>query len=129
MPSSMYDNWSQSQKVSLGPILELNNITTKLCGELIRQNLRAMSALAQSGQEQFQELSKAKGLNEAVQSQGQWIADTAPEAIKHAEKLLDTVLDSASEYRDWFENNMESMRQQGKVISDKFSPKVKENKI
>lgn len=123
MPASMYDHWSQTQKVSMAPILELNNITTRLCGEIMRQNLKAISALAQSSQEQMQELAKAKGLNEVIQCQSQWISETTPHAIKHAEKLLDTVLDSASEYREWVEGNLENMRQQGKAFSDKIVPK------
>lgn len=123
MPASMYDNWSQTQKASLGPILELSNITTRLCGELMRQNLRAANEFAQSSQEQFQALSKVKDANEILRTQGQWMSEMTPHVIDHAEKLLDTVLESASEYREWYESNLETMRQQGKAISDKIVPK------
>lgn len=115
----MFDQWSQTQKLSFSPLLELNSITTRLCGKLLQQNLKAMNSLAQSGQEQLQTLSGVKGVNEALQCQSQWIADTVPQAFDHAEKLLNTVLDSATEYRDWFEGNMETMKRQSQAMSEK----------
>lgn len=122
----MFDQWSkQSAKVSLAPILELNSITTKLCAELFKQNIQAITELAQTGQEHLQTLAKAKGLDDALQTQTKFIAESTPQALKHAEQLIDTVLGSASEYREWFEHNMETIKQEGKVISDKFQPKVK----
>lgn len=123
MPTSIYDHWTQHQKASLGPLLELNNVTTRLYGELMRENLRAASEFAQSSQEQFKALSQAKDLKEIVQVQGQWISDIAPHAIKQTEKLLDMVLHFASEYRECYESNLESMRQQGKAMSDKMVAK------
>lgn len=127
MPNSMYDHWSQNQKVSLAPILELSNITTRLCGELMRQNLRAASEFAQDSQAQFQALSKIKDVNEIIRTQGEWVSKVTPHAIEQAEKLLDTVLDSASEYREWYESNLEVARQQGKAMSDKIMPKQSKN--
>lgn len=118
MPSSsMFDQWTQSQRVSLAPFLELNSITTRLCGELTRQNLKVINSLAQASQDQLQALASARGVNDVLQCQSQWMEEAVPQALGHAEQWLDTMLESASEYRDWFETNMEAMKQQGRAAS------------
>lgn len=130
MPSSMFDQWSQPQKASFGPVIssitELNRITTQACAELFRQNLKAMTMLAQSSQEQLHDLSEVKGFDGALQLQKQWFEKATPQVLKHAEEVLDTVLESATEYQAWMENNMDIIKQQGKAGSDKFPQKDKE---
>jgi hypothetical protein len=130
MPSSMFDQWSQPHRASFGPVVasitELNRITTQACGELFRQNLKAMTLLAQSSQEQLQDLSQVKGIDGALQLQKQWLEKATPQVLKHAEEVLDTVLESATEYQAWMENNMDIIRQQGKAVSDKFPQKDKD---
>lgn len=119
MASTMFDQWSQTHKVSLAPILELSNITTRLCGTICRQNLDVMNRLAQSNQEQLQGLSQAKSIDGLVQSQAKLLASTTPLMIQHAEEILNTVMDSASEYQNWFESSVESINQQNKAFAEK----------
>lgn len=119
MASPMFDQWSQTHKISLAPILELSNITTRLCGTICRQNLDALNRLAQNGQEQLQGLSQAKGLEGLMQTQAKLVASTTPLMFQHAEELLNTFIDSATEYQTWLESSIQSMNQQNRNFAEK----------
>lgn len=119
MASSIFDQWSQTHKVSLAPIFELNDITTRLCGTICRQNLEVMNRIAQSSQEQLQGLAQVKSIDGAVQSQTRWFAVATPQMFQHAEEVLNTLMDSATEYQTWFESNLQLMNQERKAYTER----------
>src|ERR1700722_18620188 len=86
-PNAWFEQWQQQSKFSLAPMMEFQAITTRLLGELARQNLKTLNALAQCATEQMQDLSHAKGVDDVVHSQARSASRAAPEVYEHAQKV------------------------------------------
>ena len=117
MTSSVFDQWSQYSKFSLAPLLELNGITTRLCVELARQNIKVMNELMKSNSEQLNEMSHAKSLPDVMQAQTQWTNKTMPQLVEHAQVMLDAYVDGASEYCKWLEKGVSHFQNQAETAT------------
>lgn len=119
MPTSIYDQWSQTNKASLAPLIEFNGITTQLCGDLFRENLKVANDLMQINAECVQHLSHTKGLEEVMSELARFPAKLAPQMVSHAQTVFDMLLDSGNKYREWFEKGVEHFqKQQEKSVTD-----------
>lgn len=124
MSSTYHEQWSQNSKLAFAPILELGGITSNMCSELARHNLRMMNEMMQASAEQMQNLSRAKGLEEALRINSQYTAKIAPQMLHNAQYVLDTMLDSANQYQQWFEKSTEQFQKQGKEVVEKVKEHV-----
>ena len=85
--------------------MEINAISMRVCGELAKENMEAMSELMQSYSEQMQDLSHAKGLDDVARLQARWASKTAPQFYQRAQRMLETMMEGATEYQKCFEKN------------------------
>lgn len=95
------------QGSNMDAIIEMNGITTRLCSELARQNLKMMNELVQCNVEEMQGLSQARGMEEVLSVISQSAAKTSPAVFQHAQRVLDTLLSTASDYNQLIEEGMQ----------------------
>ncbi|MFI4937591.1 MAG: phasin family protein [Candidatus Berkiellales bacterium] len=124
MPSTYFDQWSQSNKNTLAPLLELNGIATKMCGEIIRENLKTMNEIMQTGAEGMQEISHANGLPAVFSANSRCVAKLAPKMMEHTQHVLDTMMEGANAYQKWLEKGVEQFQEQGKAMTEKMAEKM-----
>lgn len=110
--SSYFEQFSKSpfQSMQGNPmeaLVELNNITTRLCSELARQNLKMMTDLVQCSVEEMQELSQTRGeMVETCHVLSKGAAKVSPTIFQHAHGVLDTLSIAAADYTHLMEENM-----------------------
>lgn len=120
MATPNYHQWSQVNKLSLGPLMELNGITLRLLGDLTRENLTALNEVIQGNAQHLHDVSHAKGLEEAMSLQSRYVSKMGPRMFEHAQNVLDTMLDSANEYQHWLEKGIKQYQQEGKAAIEKI---------
>lgn len=110
-------------------LIEMNGITSRLYSELARQNLKVMNELVQYGVEEMQGLSQARGLDEILSVLSQGAAKASPTVFQHAQRVLDTLLTSASDYNRLFEENMaKTTKAVGKFTERQYQEKTGEKR-
>jgi len=107
MHTNHFEHWPQMGKMSFGPMMELNGITTRLCSEIARENLQAINEWMHTVTEHTQNLSQAKGLEEVLALQARFASQTAPHICQHTQHVMETVMEGMAEYRKCFEKGME----------------------
>lgn len=83
----------------VGSIHEFNRVATEVSNNLIRHQWRALSDLFQCSTEQWQQLSRARGMDEIITSQSRFIAQSSPKFLSYAQDTLDCLNDAALQYR------------------------------
>jgi phasin family protein len=126
MHPNYFEQWPKAKNFSLEPIMELNGITTKLCSEIAKENFQAMNEWMQSMTEHTQNLSRVKGIEEFMELQSRFASKTTPQICQHAQHVLDTMMESASEYNKWFEKGFSEFSKESKVMQEKVHEKFKQ---
>lgn len=111
MFGSYFDQWPKTNHALLEPWTELNGVTTRLCGELARENLSAMTQFMQSNAEQFQALGQAKGMEDFVEIQKRWTNEVPPKLQQHAQTMLHTMASGLAEYQKIFQDSVQQASQ------------------
>lgn len=83
----------------VGSVHEFNRVATEVSNNLMRHQWRALNDLMQCSTEQWQQLSRARGMEEIIASQSRFIAKTSPKLLSYAQDTLDCLNDAASQYR------------------------------
>jgi len=119
------EHWPQAAKMSMEPLMELNGITTRMCTDIARQNLKTMNDIMQCHAEQMQGMSHARGMEDMINAYSRWCAKVSAPLTQHTQNVLDTMLESASEYSKWWEKGLHHMSQQTKTMQEKAEKVMK----
>jgi hypothetical protein len=103
-------------------LIEMNGITTRLYSELTRQNLRLINRVMQCGFEEMQDLTQARGFDDALKVMSQSASKISPPILEHAQSVMDALINTAGEYNRLLE---EGMAKTTKTIN-KFADKTRE---
>lgn len=128
MSTPYNDQWSQSTKNLFEPLIELNSITTRMCSELARENLKAIHDLMQSSAEHMQGLSHVRGFEDVMSVQARAVANITPKVYQYSQQILDTVMEGISEYNKFFERSMFHAVKEAKTMQEKTYHEVKNMK-
>jgi len=117
--SSIFEQFNQSNRNVMAPIFELNGIHTRVCNEMARQYLKAMQDFIQCSAESMQQLSHARGLEEVMSALSKVPAKMGPQMLENAQKMIDTMTQSTTEYQEFFQNHAESLlKKHDEVVSN-----------
>lgn len=84
---------------SYEPLVLLNQVTAQISNDLMRHQWRALNDWMQCNAEQWQQLSRVRGMDELVASQSRFIAKSSPKLLSYAQDTLDCLVEGASQYR------------------------------
>ncbi len=84
---------------SYEPVMLLNQMAAQVSNDLMRHQWRALNDWMQCNAEQWQQLSRARGVDELVATQSRFIAKSSPKLLGYAQDTLDCLVDAASQYR------------------------------
>ncbi len=116
MSYSFFEQWSKKNNVMMQPMLELGSLHTRLWGDLTKQNFMLINDMIKTSAEQMQDISKVTGVNDLLDLQAKMAIKTAPNLLNHAEKMLDTMLDGATQYSEWFEKEWSEFSQTAQKV-------------
>ena len=115
-----HEQLTHFNKLSLRPLIELNGITTRMYGEITRENLNALNEIFQGNTQHAHDISHAKGLEEIISVNSKYASKMAPRMFEHAQHVLDTLLESANQYQSWFESYVKLYQHEGKAVVEKI---------
>lgn len=118
-----FDQWAQPNRFSWGPFAEWQEITTQLCGDCARKHVQAMSELMRTNSEHWQNLCHAKGLEEVIDMQSQYMQKAAPALLEHAQGMIAMWMKGAQAYQAWFEKGMTQWCKQAASLEKAASKK------
>jgi len=120
------ENWPQA-KMSLEPYIEFNAITTRICGELARQNLKLMNELMQCSADQMQGMSHARDFEAVSSGYTRWCTRIAPQLTEHGQKVMDTMLTAVAEYNKWWEKELQRFSEHTKAGQENIEKVMKQS--
>ena len=91
---------------------QLGEINMRLMEKLMGRQMEAASLLMETGMQQAKMVSEAKGYNELVKGQIEMAQELGQRMMEEGRTNMQLANDSRDEYRAWFEQGMETVREE-----------------
>ena len=91
---------------------QLGEINLRVMERMLGRQMEAVSLLMETGLQQAKMVSEAKGYNELVKGQIEMAQDLGKRVLEESRTNMQLASDSRDEYRVWFEQGMETVREE-----------------
>ena len=91
---------------------QLGEINLRVMETMLGRQMEAISLFMETGLQQAKMVSEAKGYNELVKGQIAMAQDLGKRVLEESRTNMQLASDSRDEYRAWFEQGMETVREE-----------------